>query len=237
MIKINLMFETPEEIDTKIAVVRVKDANAASRRYYHSPTGKETRAARPPRVHKNPVKPKQLSKRLLPGAREAELARERERYQNDDNKRRALMWITAAEYKALLKAQGGVCAICKKPPKKHRLHVDHDHATGKVRGLLCVRCNAWLIAAMESPLMPAALAYLAKHASPDASAPSYKPISRMPSCSASRDGASVEPAAPAAPSTNESSGAGAPLFSGASLLVPSVAEVADDCNAQSDANP
>jgi hypothetical protein len=46
-----------------------------------------------------------------------------------------------ADYEALLAAQGGVCALCGKPPKTRRLSVDHDHKTGTVRGLLCFRCN------------------------------------------------------------------------------------------------
>ena len=51
--------------------------------------------------------------------------------------------LTLEEYDQLLSSQGGVCAICKTPPKPggRRLNVDHDHKTGKVRGLLCHRCN------------------------------------------------------------------------------------------------
>jgi Recombination endonuclease VII len=48
----------------------------------------------------------------------------------------------AAElYDRLLAEQGGVCAICGATPKTRRLHIDHDHKTGRVRGLLCHRCN------------------------------------------------------------------------------------------------
>jgi hypothetical protein len=49
--------------------------------------------------------------------------------------------ITVVEYAAMFTAQEGVCLICKRPPKKRPLHVDHDHKTGKIRGLLCFRCN------------------------------------------------------------------------------------------------
>jgi len=44
-------------------------------------------------------------------------------------------------YARLLAAQGGHCALCPSGPKSRRLHVDHEHSTGKVRGLLCHRCN------------------------------------------------------------------------------------------------
>lgn len=50
-----------------------------------------------------------------------------------------------AQYEALLKRQEGVCAICHRPPKKIRLHIDHDHKTGVIRGLLCSWCNHKLL--------------------------------------------------------------------------------------------
>lgn len=52
--------------------------------------------------------------------------------------------ISHEEYEALLKTQGGVCAICKQPEKTkfHRhLAVDHCHVTKRIRGLLCRSCN------------------------------------------------------------------------------------------------
>jgi hypothetical protein len=45
------------------------------------------------------------------------------------------------EVVALLESQHGLCAICVARPA---IHVDHDHATGAVRGMLCFRCNAAL---------------------------------------------------------------------------------------------
>lgn len=49
--------------------------------------------------------------------------------------------VTDAEYEQLLAWQDGHCALCPNEPRTRRLHVDHDHRTGKVRGLLCHRCN------------------------------------------------------------------------------------------------
>jgi len=59
--------------------------------------------------------------------------------------------LTIEEYDAMWNKQNGVCAICGQPEtamntfsgKKVLLHlsVDHDHKTGKIRGLLCDRCN------------------------------------------------------------------------------------------------
>jgi hypothetical protein len=48
--------------------------------------------------------------------------------------------ISLAEYEMLAKRQKGVCAICR-APEAGGLHIDHDHASGRVRGLLCGRCN------------------------------------------------------------------------------------------------
>jgi hypothetical protein len=44
--------------------------------------------------------------------------------------------ITLDEYNQLLKSQDGVCAICKRPPKKNMLSVDHDHKFNKIKGFV-----------------------------------------------------------------------------------------------------
>ena len=50
--------------------------------------------------------------------------------------------ITIADYDRLFDEQQGVCAICGQPrPGERTLHIDHDHETGVIRGLLCFRCN------------------------------------------------------------------------------------------------
>lgn len=70
--------------------------------------------------------------------------------------------ITLAEYELKLAEQHKRCAICNRHSKtlKKGLHIDHEHATGKIRGLLCMSCNTRLIAAIESPFFKKALAYL-----------------------------------------------------------------------------
>ena len=53
--------------------------------------------------------------------------------------------ITTKDYEQLFEKQNGVCQICKKDcPSRRFLSVDHCHKTGKVRGLLCVKCNTAL---------------------------------------------------------------------------------------------
>jgi len=70
--------------------------------------------------------------------------------------------LTVAEYDAMLAAQGGACAVCLRPPTPGiSLHVDHDHETGRVRGLLCFRCNNALGDLDDDPgLLRAAARYL-----------------------------------------------------------------------------
>lgn len=50
--------------------------------------------------------------------------------------------LTMEEYAALLALQNGRCGICSKSESKGRsFHIDHDHASGQLRGILCDRCN------------------------------------------------------------------------------------------------
>ncbi len=71
--------------------------------------------------------------------------------------------ITLAQYDEMMLAQGGGCAICHEQPTKKRLAVDHDHATGEVRGLLCFSCNIAIGHFRESKdLLEATLSYLNK---------------------------------------------------------------------------
>ena len=50
--------------------------------------------------------------------------------------------ITKQDYEEMLARQGNACAICSDPLNGYRnLHIDHDHVTGQVRGVLCRSCN------------------------------------------------------------------------------------------------
>jgi len=90
----------------------------------------------------------------------------RSRYSYDQERDRQLYanyGISLDEYNALSHAQDDVCAICKQPERNRRgckkrtenivpmLHVDHDHVTGKIRGLLCGECNTALGMLREDP--------------------------------------------------------------------------------------
>lgn len=52
--------------------------------------------------------------------------------------------LTIEQYEQMEINQNKVCAICCKPDKNKRLSVDHCHVTGKIRGLLCSKCNRGL---------------------------------------------------------------------------------------------
>lgn len=62
--------------------------------------------------------------------------------------------ITSEEYDALMELQGGRCYVCRQKPRRLRLAVDHDHATGIVRGLLCADnergCNHAVLGSLEA---------------------------------------------------------------------------------------
>jgi len=89
--------------------------------------------------------------------------------------------ITAVEADVMLADQGGRCAICAVAPA---VHVDHDHATGAVRQLLCFNCNGGLGQFKDDPdVLRAAADYVERHresqADPDAP-PSTAAPRRMP---------------------------------------------------------
>jgi hypothetical protein len=94
--------------------------------------------------------------------------------------------MTLEDYYVMLAQQDGACAICGRKPKE-RLVVDHCHATGNVRGLLCAKCNTGLGFYQDNPdRLLAAIAYLE---------------SSCGDATAQRDGADVTDAGPDDPSS------------------------------------
>lgn len=68
--------------------------------------------------------------------------------------------ITLNDYNAMFDAQDGRCAICRRSQKR-ALDVDHCHASGRVRGLLCTNCNRLIGHAGDSEdRLASAIAYL-----------------------------------------------------------------------------
>jgi len=80
-------------------------------------------------------------------------------------RRKYVYGITSIGFNALLIEQKGACGVCnRKEPTKLGWHVDHDHTTGKVRGVLCSNCNTAIGLMKDNPLIAdSAAVYLRKH--------------------------------------------------------------------------
>jgi Recombination endonuclease VII len=65
----------------------------------------------------------------------------------------------------LIARYGNQCAICEKPREvfKKNLSVDHNHKTNKIRGLLCYRCNKFILGRQTLATVRKMLAYLLKY--------------------------------------------------------------------------
>ena len=96
---------------------------------------------------------------------------DRIREYNRKNFRKVRYGLEDGEFESMYELQGGRCAICSKkfPPlsadSARGTHVDHDHRTGKVRALLCARCNFRLGVLEKDDWVPKAEAYLRRHGS------------------------------------------------------------------------
>jgi Autographiviridae endonuclease VII len=104
-----------------------------------------------------------LRKARRAARRNTDNARRRERRATDadfrDRCRARSHGLSLQDYRGMLERQGKVCGICKTPGKP--LCVDHCHATGKVRGLLCRDCNLGLGNYKDNPAFTwGATAYL-----------------------------------------------------------------------------
>lgn len=80
--------------------------------------------------------------------------------------------ITVERFDEMMRAQRGRCAICPERIDESSANVDHDHATGAVRALLCGPCNRGLGAFVDDPArLRAAAAYVEQHQAPTVSFP------------------------------------------------------------------
>lgn len=102
------------------------------------------------------------------GCRCADCQRARLEYGQDAN-----LWrrygVTRQFVVELFQKQSGKCAVCDSPvedyfTKKKSTHLDHDHVTGKVRGILCNKCNFGLGIFQDKPeLLRKAAEYIEKN--------------------------------------------------------------------------
>lgn len=78
--------------------------------------------------------------------------------------RKARYGISQEQYDEMVMRQRGLCAICGHADPKRALSVDHNHATGRVRALLCNACNRGIgLLEDNADRLEAAAAYLKEH--------------------------------------------------------------------------
>lgn len=135
------------------------------KRYWRDPVA--ANKARAERVRKNPLARRSTVSRYYKNHSEIIRMKCRDRYHADPSKDymkhiRRKYGLTIEKYAALHAEQSGLCKICGNPERQKRdLSVDHDHSTGEVRGLLCMRCNVGLGSFSDDPIMlERAVAYL-----------------------------------------------------------------------------
>ena len=131
-------------------------------------------AAKARRHAENPAPARQRARdwHAVPENRERTKANH-ERYKQDGRKKQSdrrsylkrTYGITLEEYDEMLAEQGGRCAICRREPRPDiSLHVDHAHATGALRGLLCFPCNVTVgLIREDRDRLRAVASYLDRH--------------------------------------------------------------------------
>lgn len=115
-----------------------KEFNALScAKYCKEHRGKESRAARAREYYKRKKGNGNIRRRAKNGERTMTSTMYTRRISCEQ-----VYGISIDEYDNMVKQQGGVCALCgRADPYGRNLAVDHDHDTGKIRGLLCTHCN------------------------------------------------------------------------------------------------
>lgn len=107
--------------------------------------------------------------------REAQIAANGRAATSVVSRRRIKYGLTNEDYEAMLAAQGGVCAICRrhqsrvgKKRRNENLYVDHNHSNDKIRGLLCYACNCAIGMLMDDPsVIRVLLAYVENDGDPN----------------------------------------------------------------------
>jgi len=141
----------PEQVAKRKAKRQSAEAKEAERERYHArrAAGKIAKRERTPEEHAIHVAKKKAAW-YTPDRVAAKEAREREREATAEaRKERDRLWrvayarkrntnFTQEDYDYAMKKQGGKCAIC---ASTLRLHADHNHVTGRPRGILCQKCN------------------------------------------------------------------------------------------------
>lgn len=132
-----------------------KDERAAQKKaYYHNVYKLRPEARERARIRNQKRRAKRAAYKKTEAGRAAE-----KRYRTTNVKHRTyqheyrlkkLYGITEAGYQRLYQRQGGCCAICREEVAG-RLHIDHCHKTGLVRGLLCGNCNRALGLMKDEP--------------------------------------------------------------------------------------
>lgn len=105
--------------------------------------------------------------------KDPETFRQKQKIYRDANPEKFRAWrlkksygITSEDWQSLFASQGNSCAVCKRqePDTKQGWHVDHCHGTGRVRGILCRRCNLLLGHGGDDPaVLRCAADYLEHH--------------------------------------------------------------------------
>lgn len=111
-----------------------------------------------------------LARQKIWGEKNKEHKSKKQKFWYEENKDKARnsqlirhFGITLEEYNELLKKQNNVCAICGSSSGEKSFSVDHDHITGKVRGLLCRGCNVGIGNLKDDPeLLEKAIIYIKK---------------------------------------------------------------------------
>jgi len=126
-------------------------------------------------THREDIKPKLLAYKRnryanVPGEKERIAIAGKVYRDNNPEKLRSFelkrrYGISAEEYDDLYKYQNGLCAICGKAEDERKwLSVDHNHKSGNIRGLLCVKCNTGIGALRDDvDVLKKAILYLEEH--------------------------------------------------------------------------